>query len=108
MTELATNKDFSEGKFKTLAEKYRIRNEMLTFARALLGDLGEATTTKMQDEVSSGAYDADWKDAEHPKLQKLSDALRHEWERKHSIHLVQGDFYEEEVTKVGMDVSISF
>jgi site-specific DNA-methyltransferase (adenine-specific)/modification methylase len=100
VTELATNKDYSKGKFKTQAENYRARNEMYTFAFQHLGDLGEAFSTRLREEVYSGAYDADWKSADHLKLTKLITALRDEWERKNSVHLVHGDFYEE-VLKIG-------
>ncbi len=100
VTELATVKDFSKGKFKTAAENYHIRNEMHTYAFQQLGDLGKEYTTRLSEDVYSGAYDADWKTQDHPKLQKLLVALRDEWERKHSMHLVHGDFYEE-VKKIG-------
>ena len=100
VTELATNKDFSKGKFKTLAENYHARNEMYAYALPLLGMLGEDYTNQLAHAVYSGAYDADWKSAEHPKLHKLLTALRDEWEQKNSMHLVQGDFYEE-VLKIG-------
>ena len=98
--ELATNKQFTKGKFKMQAENYQTRNEMYKHASKQLGDLGEPYTTKLHEEVYSGAYDADWKTPEHPKLEKLLTALREEWERKNSIHLICGDFYEE-VGKLG-------
>jgi DNA modification methylase len=100
VTELATNPNFSKGKFRQLSENYHIRNKTYAEARAQLGELGEAYTDKLHDEVYSGAYDADWKTADHPKLCKLIAALRDEWERKNSIHLIHGDFYEE-VQKIG-------
>lgn len=100
VTELATNKDFSKGKFKTLAESYHTRNEMYAYASQQLGDLGEEYTAQLHEEVYSGAYDADWKNADHPKLTKLIASLRDAWERKNSIHLIHGDFYEE-IKKVG-------
>ncbi len=51
--------------------------------------------TRLEEEVASGAYDADWNVPEHPKLYKLLDALRDEWERIHRLHLIHGDFYTE-------------
>ncbi len=60
-----------------------------------LGALGEAFTTRLEEEIASGAYDADWNVPEHPKLHKLLDALRDEWERIHRLHLIHGDFYTE-------------
>jgi site-specific DNA-methyltransferase (adenine-specific)/modification methylase len=100
VTELATNKDFGKGKFKTQAENYLARNQMKDYALQQLGDLGEEYTHKLEDEVYSGAYDADWKKEDHPKLSRLITSLREEWEKKNSIHLVHGDFYDE-VRKVG-------
>lgn len=77
---------------------------MYTHASAQLGDLGEIYTTQLHDEVYSGAYDAEWaksKDEKnkscfglHPKLDKFIQAIRDEWERKNSVHLIHGDFYE--------------
>lgn len=96
---LATEQ-INKGKFKSLAEAYRARNEMEAYALALLGDLGEAYTTQLIETIHSGHYDNDWKNDEHPKLHKLIQSIRDEWERKNSIHLVNGDFYEE-VKKVG-------
>jgi site-specific DNA-methyltransferase (adenine-specific)/modification methylase len=98
--ELATNKDFSKGKFKTLAENYQSRNEMYAFAVKQLGDLGETYITQLKNAVYSGAYDADWKQTDHPKLQKLVTAIRDTWESKNSTRLIHGDFYEE-VPKIG-------
>ncbi len=89
---LATSRDFSKSKFKTLAEHYRRRNEMHAFACTHLGDLGGDSHARLTEAVYSGAYDADWEQPEHPKLQKLLTALREEWEHKHSVHLIQGDF----------------
>lgn len=95
VTELATNEHFGKGKFKVMAEKYRGRNEMLAYALQHLGDVGEELQRTLTEELTTGAYDADWKTPEHPRLHKLLAALRDEWERKHSIHLLQGDFAEE-------------
>ncbi|HET8846722.1 MAG TPA: DNA methyltransferase [Ktedonobacteraceae bacterium] len=97
--DLASNA-IKKNRFTELAKAYRLRKEMYDFAQQFLGDLGEVSLTKLQTEVSSGAYDADWKSGNHPKLEKLLAAIRDEWEQKHSIHLIQGDFYEE-VQKVG-------
>jgi DNA modification methylase/ParB-like chromosome segregation protein Spo0J len=101
VTELATNKEFTKGKFKTLAENYQARNEMYDYALKQLGELGEPYTAQLEKEVYSGAYDAEWKKKEeHPKLDKLVRAISDEWERKNSIHLIHGDF-SEEVKKLG-------
>jgi DNA modification methylase/ParB-like chromosome segregation protein Spo0J len=100
VTELVTNKDFSKNKFKAQAENHLARNQMKAYALQQLGELGEEYTKKLVDEIDSGAYDADWKNTDHPKLSRLITGLREEWEKKNSIHLVHGDFYEE-VVKVG-------
>lgn len=95
VTELATNPNFSKGKFKTLAENYKVRNEMYAYALQQLSDLGEASTSQLREALYSGAYDVDWKQTDHPKLHKLIVALRDEWEQKNSVRLIHGDFYEE-------------
>lgn len=93
--------NIQKGKFKTLAENYRTRNEMKDYALTQLGELGEPYTTQLIDNVYSGAYDKDWTDnPEHPKLQKLIKSIRDEWEKKNSIHLIHGDFHVE-VEKIG-------
>ena len=89
-----------KNRFTELAKAYRIRNDMATFAHQHLGTLGEDYTVQLDQAIGSGAYDTDWKTSDHPKLEKLINALRDEWECKHSIHLIHGDFYEE-VTKIG-------
>lgn len=104
VTRLATEKDFTKGKFKTLAECYQARNEMKEYAAQVLGDMGEETTSSLFESIDTGAYDSEWKadkaHSMHPKLDKLLQSLRDEWERKHSIHLVHGNFYKE-VAKIG-------
>lgn len=86
----------NKGRFKSLAEAYRARNEMLEYALHQLGNLGEPYTTKLSEEIAKGAYDKDWQNTiDHPKLKKLIESLRDEWEKKHSIHLIHGDFYTE-------------
>lgn len=86
----------TKGKFAELAKAYKSRNDMYAYCEALLKHLGESYITKLRDEVYSGAYDTDWqKSTEHPKLNKLIQSLIDEWERKNSIHLIEGDFFEE-------------
>ncbi len=97
VAELATNPNFSKGKFATLADNYKARNQMKTYALEQLGTLGEPYTTHLTDEIDSGGYDADWKQEAHPKLQKLIASLRDEWQQKNSIQFLPpdgpGDFY---------------
>jgi DNA modification methylase/ParB-like chromosome segregation protein Spo0J len=95
VTELTTNPNFSKGKFKTLADNYNARNQMKDYALGRLGDLGDPYTTNLADEIDSGGYDTDWKQESHPKLQKLINTLKDEWQQKNSIQLTHGDFYEE-------------
>lgn len=113
VTELATNKDFSKGKFKSLAENYDARNSMYAYAQQQLGALGESYLSRVKDEIYSGAYDEEWKKSQdtkkkeygtHPKLDRLIKAVQDEWEEKNSYHLIHGDFYEE-IKKIG-DASV--
>jgi hypothetical protein len=57
-----------KGKFKAQAEAYRARNDMKTYSLARVGELGEPYTSQLIEAVYSGAYDADWKTAEHPHV----------------------------------------
>lgn len=120
VTEIVANKDFSKGKFKTLAKNYQIRNEMYALAlkklkvidenakdlqiRTILEDcedtlakkfLGEKIADQLKKAVYSGAYDTDWEDVAHPRLHRLIQAIRDEWEQKNNIFLIHGDFYKE-------------
>jgi DNA modification methylase len=86
----------SPGKFKERAANYRARNEMKAYALQQLGEVGEPFHTHLSEEIEKGSYDKDWREQQdHPKLQKLIGALRDQWERKHSMHLIRGNFYEE-------------
>lgn len=100
VNELLTNQDFSKGKFKMLAERYRLRNQMDAYAAQQIGDLGEPSRSQLREEVFSGAYDEDWNTTHRPRLTRLLTSLREEWERKNCLYLMEGDF-SVEVTKVG-------
>lgn len=103
VTELVTNPNFSKGKFKTLAENYKSRNQMKEYTLKQIGTLGEPYTTHLTDEIDSGGYDNEWQaDKEHkkhPKLDKLIQSIQDEWQQKNSIQFLPpdgpGDFYEE-------------
>ena len=92
ITSLTTNPNFSKGKFKALAENYFARNQMKKYALDLIGTLGEPYTTNLTDEIDSGGYDSEWQSdkdhKEHPKLDKLIQSIRDEWEQKSSYRLV--------------------
>lgn len=91
----------SKGKFKTLAEAYKIRNNAKKYAIKQLGVTGYSFLKRACREIDRGSYDRDWSETtNHPKLAKLIEALQDEWEEKNNIHLVHGDFYEA-VKKVG-------
>jgi site-specific DNA-methyltransferase (adenine-specific)/modification methylase len=86
----------SPGAFKERAMNYRARNDMKNYALQYLGDVGEPYLSQLNEEIDKGAYDKDWKEtSEHPKLHKLLASTHEEWERKNSIHLIHGNFYEE-------------
>jgi len=100
--ELVTNPNFSKGKFKTLAENYHARNQMKKYALEQVEMLGDPYTTHLTDEIDSGGYDTDWKQEGHPKLQKLINTLKDEWQQKNSIQLIHGNFYDE-IKKIADD-----
>jgi DNA modification methylase len=88
----------TKGKFIELAKAYLGRNEMKTYTHEKLGNVGEPLTIKLLESIDSGAYDTEWQKSKdngnHPKLDKLIEAIRAEWEKANSIYLEQGDFYE--------------
>src|SRR6266568_4029608 len=96
ITALATQKDFTKKKFKDLAEDYQARNEAKEYALQKLGDIGQEYTSRLEQEIDKGAYDADWKKSEtHPKLHKLIESLTDEWEQKNNTQRIHGDFFDE-------------
>jgi site-specific DNA-methyltransferase (adenine-specific)/modification methylase len=96
--DLATGK-IEKNAFTKLAKAYKARNEIKDYALKQLGNLGETYTNQLLKSIDSGAYDSEWqadKDhKEHPKLGKLIQSIRDEWEQKSSYRLISGDFYEE-------------
>jgi len=98
---LATG-EINKNKFRTLAGKYKGRNEMKEFAQNRIGGLGSDYLDRCYQEIESGAYDSDWEkytrgEAKEPeKLEKLINYLIEEWEQKNSIQIINGDFYEEQ------------
>lgn len=83
-----------KGKFKTLAQNYRARNEAADWIRQQLA--GTSLIDRCLAEVAKGIYDAEWQVVQGAgaKLQKLADSAREEWERKNSVTLIHGDFYQ--------------
>lgn len=82
-------------KFKNQAEAYRTRNEIAFFVRDILTGIDEVFITRALIEVDRGAYDQDWRSEGRPKLTRLIQAIREEWEQKVGIQLICGDFNEE-------------
>lgn len=99
VTDLATNK-IQKGRFTKLAKDYRARNEAGEWVLAQLA--GTDMVGRALAEIAKGIYDAEWQATKGPgpKLEQLVQALRDEWERKNSVTLIHGDFYEQ-VLQVG-------
>ncbi|HEU5374835.1 MAG TPA: DNA methyltransferase [Ktedonobacteraceae bacterium] len=100
LVQALANETMTKHRFTERAHAYRCRNEMARFACQSLGNLGDVLSATLQEEISSGAYDADWNTPDRPKLHKLLASLRDDWERKHRIHLIHGDF-STEVARIG-------
>lgn len=94
LVQALANGQIRKGRFTDLARAYQARNAMEAYALPQINALGEDLTAHLLDAIASGAYDADWKHPEHPKLHKLIASLREEWERLHRIHLIHGSFPE--------------
>ncbi len=101
VTDLASNK-IQKNRFTKLAKDYRARNDAGKWVRQQL--VGTTMLDRCLAEVAKGIYDAEWQVAQKPgqKLQRLVDTAREEWERKNSVTLIHGDFYEK-VRDVGDD-----
>jgi DNA modification methylase/ParB-like chromosome segregation protein Spo0J len=102
----------SKSKFKSLATAYRARNNMREIASSLLAGMEEELQGVLL-EIDKGHYDDAWikQEKETPKgkkgggapaetpvypekFSKLIDSARDAWNKKTSIQLHQGDFYE--------------
>lgn len=106
VTRLATDKDFTKGKFKTLAEAYAARNAMKRFVMDDLAMTGHAYWRRAFVEIEKGAYDQDWKTPDRPKLMRLLQAIREEWEQKIGIQLIRGDFTSEILTIIDATIDL--
>lgn len=87
----------NKNKFKSLAEAYKARNAAAEWFRAQFGQGDETILADGLSAIGKGLYDAEWagNGKPGPKLEKLLSASRDAFEKKHSIILVNGDFYEE-------------
>ena len=103
VTDLAAGK-ITKGKFKSTAEAYAARNELAAYATELLGTTDQELLDECLAEIDSGAYDDDWRKngKDGQKVWKLIQSFRDKWERKHSVRLIHGDFYEK-VLEVGAE-----
>lgn len=95
VAKLATEKEFTKSKFKSLAEAYYARNAAKRYVMKALGDLDHSWWKDAFKEINKGAYDQDWKNEAHPKLNKLIAAIREEWEQKIGVQIIHGDFNDE-------------
>jgi len=110
---LATDKNFSKGKFKALAEAYDARNQIWDYATNQLYLPDEKLLRKMATEIYNGAYDNEWQaekeHKKHPKLDKLVASIKEEWQQKNSIQTIHGDFYEKvkKITDGSIDLIVT-
>jgi DNA modification methylase len=94
------NRTIKKKKFTDNARAYKARNAATAWVRKQL----QALDTDFLDEaltgVAGGHYDEEWQQTKGagPKLHKLVDATRERWERKYSIRLIHGDFYDKITT----------
>jgi DNA modification methylase/ParB-like chromosome segregation protein Spo0J len=94
-TDLATAK-IKKAKFTDLALAYKARNDAMAWLIAQLGDMDEEFLDEGCAAIAAGHYDKEWQEQKGPgpKLMKLLESLRERWEKKYSIRLLQGNFYE--------------
>lgn len=103
---LAAPKDaITKAKFKANAANYKTRNEIATWMLEQLGGVGFRLLSKAMKEAYSGRYDKHWTQPKkgdgkegdagpQEPLAKLVESIRDEWQKKHSLVLHHGDFYE--------------
>jgi len=90
--DLAANR-IDKDKFKTNAEKFRARNELLAEAGRQLKDLPESYLERAQEEINKGIYDKEWLAAKAPgdDFWKLIQLLKDEYAKKSNYHLLCAD-----------------
>lgn len=83
-----------KSRFKILAQNYRARNDAADWVRQQLA--GIDIQGRCLAEVDKGIYDVEWQNTQGPgpKLEQLVQTARDEWERKNSVILIHGDFFE--------------
>lgn len=87
----------TKGKFRARAESYRARNEMKEHVKSQLQGLEASYLEDCCQEIDHGGFDKEWTAHREKsvKLDKMIQAARDAWEKKNSIRLIHGDFYEE-------------
>lgn len=101
----------TKGQFKTLAQRYKARNEMEEYALEKLIMVSEDLREKAKMEIRKGIYDKEWisNKGQSSGLEKLIVSIIEEWQEKNSIQLIHGDFYErvKEIPNGNVDLIIT-
>jgi site-specific DNA-methyltransferase (adenine-specific) len=94
----------TKNKLQTQAENYRARNEAREWFLAQAGGLEDELLEDGIAGIARGLYDSEWKTSKGPgpKLTKLLESARERHHKKHSIVMINGDFYVE-VKRIGDD-----
>lgn len=94
----------TKSKFTEKAKNYRARNDARDWFLTQAGRIDEELIDEGVAGIARGLYDAEWKGGKGPgpKLTKLLESSRERHHKKHSLSLVNGDFYAE-VKKIGND-----
>ncbi len=88
LVQLLIENKINKKQFKTRAERYKTMNDLHNIAARELVDLGEEYLTIAFSEIERGLV------TNEAQLKNLIKALREQWQKKTSIQLLQGDFYE--------------
>ncbi len=91
VTDLA-NGVIKKAQFKAMSQAYQSRNEIKAFAQNELTGVDTEFVDRALAEIDRGAYDKDWQSTEHPKLTRLIQSIREEWEQKIGLQIILGDF----------------
>jgi DNA modification methylase len=92
-TDLAAG-TLTKNKFTATAKAYRARNDACAWLHQQLGAMDDDLLREGAVAIATGQYDTEWQmgNGPGPKLQKLVETLRDQWEKKYSIRLLHGDF----------------
>jgi hypothetical protein len=87
-----TMSQIDKAKFRSSAEKYRGRNELLAEAKRQLKSVPESYLHQAQAVIHKGVYDKEWQAQKLPGPALLLDSLRKAYQGTQDYDVIRGDF----------------